>query len=158
MSGGPCDFGQFADHGQPGSGEERSGLVEFVEQAGGAGDAPPQNAVPRFRHDVSLRPEQFHERTPGALLAPLGRGDGPGAVGLPVVGEAAGGADAEGLPIFGIDLRANRAWSAAVAAWKTGRTEAIACAPGIPDIDEQEHRDRVPANTCARLVDSDQLL
>ena len=64
----------------------------------------------------------------------------------------------DGKPVFGIDLGANRAWSAAVAIWPSGRTEAIAYAPGIPDIGEQERRDRVPANTYARLVDGGQLL
>ena len=58
-----------------------------------------------------------------------------------------------GKPLVGIDLGGGRAFSAAVAVWKTGRIEALALAPGIPDIAEQEKRDRQPAGTYARLVD-----
>ena len=39
----------------------------------------------------------------------------------------------EGRPIVAYDLGGGRAWSAAVAVWKTGRIEALAVAPGIPD-------------------------
>ena len=56
-----------------------------------------------------------------------------------------------GRPIVGIDLGAGRAWSAAVATWRNGRTEAIAVAPGIPSLEAQEKRDRVPAGTYRRL-------
>ena len=35
-------------------------------------------------------------------------------------------------------------WSAAVAVWCNGRVEALALAPGIPDLEAQEKRDRVP--------------
>ena len=49
-------------------------------------------------------------------------------------------------------LGAGRAWSAAVAVWRSGRTEAIAVAPGIPDLAAQEKRDRVPAGTYAKLA------
>ena len=59
----------------------------------------------------------------------------------------------EGAPVVGIDLGAGRAWSAAAALWQTGRVEALACAPGIPDISEQERRDRVPAGLYQKLVD-----
>ena len=48
-------------------------------------------------------------------------------------------------PIVGVDLGGGRAWSAAVAIWRTGRIEALAVAPGIPDLESQEVRDRVPA-------------
>ncbi len=58
----------------------------------------------------------------------------------------------EGPFLAGIDLGAGRAWSAAVALWQSGRMEALAVAPGIPDIAAQERRDRVPAGTYARLV------
>ena len=61
-------------------------------------------------------------------------------------------------PIVGIDLGQNRAWCAAVAVWKSGRTEAIAVAPGIPSLREQEKRDRQPGGTYQRLADSGQLL
>ncbi len=66
--------------------------------------------------------------------------------------------DREGAPVVGVDLGGGRAWSAACALWPNGRTEAIAVAPGIPDISEQERRDRVPSGTYARLVDAGQLL
>ena len=60
----------------------------------------------------------------------------------------------EGRPIVGVDLGGGRAWHSAVALWRTGRIEALAVAPGIPSIDAQERRDRVPRGTYARLVDS----
>ena len=41
-----------------------------------------------------------------------------------------------------------------MALWRTGRVEAIAVAPGIPSIEAQERRDRVPRGTYAQLVDS----
>ena len=52
-----------------------------------------------------------------------------------------------GRPIVGVDLGAGRAWSAAVAIWRNGRVEALAIAPGIPGLDAQEKRDRVPPGT-----------
>ena len=60
----------------------------------------------------------------------------------------------DGRPIVGIDLGHSRAWSAAVALWRSGRIEAIAIAPGIPDLAAQEKRDRVPRNTYTKLVES----
>ena len=57
-----------------------------------------------------------------------------------------------GKPIVAVDLGAGRAWSAAVAIWKNGRTEALALAPGIPDIEAQEKRDRVSSGTYESLV------
>ena len=63
----------------------------------------------------------------------------------------------EGRPFVGVDLGGGRAWSAAVAVWANGRTEALAVAPGIPDLSEQEKRDRVPAGTYQRLFDLGQL-
>ena len=59
-----------------------------------------------------------------------------------------------GRPVVGIDLGAGRAWSAAVAGWPNGRVEALAVAPGIPAIAEQERRDRVPRGTYAKLIES----
>ena len=59
-----------------------------------------------------------------------------------------------GKPIIGIDLGGGRAWSAAVAVWESGRIEALACAPGIPSIEDQEKRDNVPAGVYAKLVDT----
>ena len=58
----------------------------------------------------------------------------------------------DGRPIVGIDLGAGRAWSAAVALWRSGRVEALAVAPGIPDLAAQEKRDRVPAGTYRKLA------
>ena len=46
-----------------------------------------------------------------------------------------------GAPVIGVDLGHGRAWSSAVACWNNFRLEAIAFAPGIPDIAEQEKRD-----------------
>ena len=63
-----------------------------------------------------------------------------------------------GKPVFGIDLGAGRAWSACVAVWGNGRVEAIACAPGIPDIISQEKRDRVPPGTYQKLLDDGNLV
>ena len=64
----------------------------------------------------------------------------------------------KGRPVCGVDLGAGRAWSAAVAMWRTGRVEAIACAPGIPSLDAQEKRDRVPAGTYRKLAASGSLM
>ena len=58
----------------------------------------------------------------------------------------------EGRPIVGIDLGAGRAWSAAVAIWRSGRVEALAVAPGLPSLEAQEKRDRVPAGTYRALA------
>ena len=63
----------------------------------------------------------------------------------------------QGHPIVGVDLGGGRAWSAAVAVWGNGRVEARAVAPGIPSLEEQEKRDRVPAHTYRRLFDLGQL-
>ena len=59
-----------------------------------------------------------------------------------------------GKPIVGLDLGQGRSWSAAVAIWPNGRCEARAVAPGIPDIEAQEHRDRVPTGTYRRLFEA----
>ena len=60
----------------------------------------------------------------------------------------------DGRPIVGIDLGGGRAWSAAVALWRSGRLEAIATCPGIPGLAEQERRDQVPSGTYRMLADS----
>ena len=62
-----------------------------------------------------------------------------------------------GKAIVGVDLGGGRAWSSAVALWTSGRCEAIAIAPGVPDLAEQERRDRVPSGTYAALFDKGQL-
>ena len=56
-------------------------------------------------------------------------------------------------PIVAVDLGGGRAWSAAVACWQGGRVEALAVAPGIPDLEAQEKRDRVPGGTYRALAD-----
>ena len=66
--------------------------------------------------------------------------------------------DPEGRPIVAIDLGGNRAWSTAVALYANGLIDAIAVAPGIPSIAEQERRDRVSKGTYQRLVDDGLLL
>ena len=62
-----------------------------------------------------------------------------------------------GRPLVGIDLGGSRAWSSAVAIFKSGRVEAIAFAPGLPSLADQEKRDRVPKGTYARLVEAGSL-
>ena len=59
-----------------------------------------------------------------------------------------------GKPIVGVDLGGGRAWSAAVAVWQSGRMEAIAVAPGIPSIEDQERRDNVPSGVYGKLMRS----
>lgn len=63
-----------------------------------------------------------------------------------------------GRPVCGVDLGAGRAWSASTAVYKSGRVEAIACAPGIPSLQAQEKRDRVPAGTYRKLAAGGSLL
>ena len=58
----------------------------------------------------------------------------------------------QGSPIIGLDLGGGRAWSAAVAVWQSGRTEALALCPGLPSIEAQEKRDRVNPGTYSDLV------
>lgn len=57
-----------------------------------------------------------------------------------------------GVPIVGIDLGAGRSWSAAVAVWRNGRCEALAVAPGVPSLEAQEQRDRVPWGIYRKLL------
>lgn len=59
---------------------------------------------------------------------------------------------AEGAPMVAIDLGGGRAFSAAVAIWKSGRAEALALAPGIPTLEAQEKRDHVPGQTYSNLL------
>ena len=60
----------------------------------------------------------------------------------------------DGRPIVACDFGGGRAWSAAVAGWRSGRIEAVAVAPGTPSLAEQEKRDRVPAGTYTKLADA----
>ena len=57
----------------------------------------------------------------------------------------------EGAPVVALDMGEHRAWSAAVAIWRSGRVEAFAYAPGIPSLEAQERRDRVPAGVYRAL-------
>ena len=57
-------------------------------------------------------------------------------------------------PIVAVDLGGGRSWSAAVAVWQSGRIEAMAVAPGIPSLEDQEKRDSVPAGMYQRLYDA----
>ena len=66
-------------------------------------------------------------------------------------------AERVGKPLVGIDLGQGRAFSAAVAIWKSGRIEAVAVCPGVPSVEAQETRDRVPRGTYQALVDGGQL-
>ena len=59
--------------------------------------------------------------------------------------------------VLGVDLGAGRAWSAAVACWLNGRVDALAVCPGIPDMEAQEKRDRVPRGVYQGLIDRDVL-
>lgn len=61
---------------------------------------------------------------------------------------------ADGPAILGLDMGYNRAWSAGVAVYQSGAMTAHAVAPGLPDLVEQEKRDRVPAGTYQRLEES----
>ena len=62
-----------------------------------------------------------------------------------------------GRPIVGVDLGGGRAWSSAVAYYPSGRVEALAVAPGLPSIEAQEKRDRVPTGQYQKLIDAGQL-
>ena len=62
-------------------------------------------------------------------------------------------ASREGRATVGVDLGGGRAWSAATAMWPSGRVECVAVAPGIPSLEAQERRDRVPRGTYQALVD-----
>ena len=66
--------------------------------------------------------------------------------------------DRVGKPVVAVDLGWGRAWSAAVAMWRNGRTEALAVAPGIPDLQAQERRDIQPAGTYRRLQEQGSLM
>ena len=64
----------------------------------------------------------------------------------------------DGAPIWGIDLGHSRAFSSCVAIYPSGRVEAIAICPGIPSIEAQEKRDRVPKNVYRSLVKQGKLI
>ena len=55
-----------------------------------------------------------------------------------------------GRPIFAVDLGGGRAWSACVAIWQSGLVDAVAIAPGIPDLRDQEKARRRSKLACTR--------
>ena len=63
-----------------------------------------------------------------------------------------------GLPLVGIDLGAERSWSAAWAIWRNGRSESYAVCPGIPNISAREKNDNVPYGLYQHLVGQGVLL
>ena len=64
----------------------------------------------------------------------------------------------EGRPICAADMGRNRAFSAACAVWPNGRVEAVAVAPGVPSIADQEKRDHVGRGVYQRLIESGRLV
>ena len=64
----------------------------------------------------------------------------------------------DGQPIVGIDMGANRSWSAAAVLWPSKRLEVVSIAPGVPSIAEQEKRDAVAVGDYERLVDDGTLM
>ena len=56
-----------------------------------------------------------------------------------------------GKPLVAVDLGNSRAWCAALALYRNGRIECRAVGPGIPSLEDQERRDRVPRGTYERL-------
>ena len=65
--------------------------------------------------------------------------------------------DPLGRPVVGLDMGMGRSWSAAVAIWPGGRIEALAVAPGVPSLRDQEVRDRVDRGLYRALHDRGQL-
>ena len=63
-----------------------------------------------------------------------------------------------GQPVFGIDLGGSRSWSAVVSVWRSGRCAALACAPGVPSIADQEKRDSAPPGAYAGHVRDETLM
>ena len=63
-----------------------------------------------------------------------------------------------GRPLVGLDLGAERSWSAAWAIWPNGRSECYAVCPGIPDLAERERQDAMPRGLYRRLHDDGVLL
>ena len=63
-----------------------------------------------------------------------------------------------GRPIVGLDLGAERSWSAAWVLWPNGRSEVYALCPGVPDLAERERADAQPRGLYRRLADDGVLL
>ena len=63
----------------------------------------------------------------------------------------------DGKPIVAVDLGGGRAWSAAVAVWQSGRVDAVALAPGVPNLSAQERRDTAPSGVYQKLYENGSL-
>ena len=63
-----------------------------------------------------------------------------------------------GRPLVSIDMGSERSWSAAWCLWSNGRSECYAVCPGVPDLDERERQDAMPAGLYRRLVADDVLI
>ena len=66
--------------------------------------------------------------------------------------EARPAPDVIGRPVAGVDIGSSRSWTAGVLLWPNGRAHVCMVAPGIPDLDEQERRDGMPAGAYRKLV------
>ncbi|MDE0378656.1 MAG: hypothetical protein OXI20_05395 [Rhodospirillales bacterium] len=66
--------------------------------------------------------------------------------------------DRDGRPLVGLDVGAERSWSAAWCLWRNGRVEAYALCPGVPDLAERERQDAMPAGLYRRLADDGVLM
>ena len=64
----------------------------------------------------------------------------------------------EGRPLVGLDLGAERSWSAAWCIWPNGRSECYAVCPGIPDLAERERQDAMPRGLYRKLHDDGVLI
>ena len=63
----------------------------------------------------------------------------------------------EGRPIVGLDVGAERSWTAAWILYRNGRSEYYAVCPGIPDLAERERRDAMPRGL-SRMLHGDGVL
>lgn len=58
----------------------------------------------------------------------------------------------DGACVVGIDLGGERSWSAAWCLWENGRSECYAVCPGLPDLEERERQDAMPAGLYRQLA------
>ena len=64
----------------------------------------------------------------------------------------------QGRPIVGLDLGAERSWSAAWATYPSGRSECYAVCPGLPDLAERERQDAQPRGLYRKLQEDGVLI
>ena len=64
----------------------------------------------------------------------------------------------KGRAVIGLDLGSERSWSAAWCAWRNGRTECYAVAPGIPDLAERERQDAMQRGLYRKLYEDGSLI